>query len=201
MSININKGETTYGQPPYFDNSTLNFDPIGTQYNYGPLGIQPSGQNKAIQYGSSFGDSRLKLCARRYLFQYQATNNIFVYYKTYQGNRGHGSSSSVNDVAFLNDLIQENILEITNENEPTFLTNDILHSLFSFPSNNDYFFVEGAHFVNRVRRITYEGSDWDNKRMRPNFFKIRRYGKMSSIPFNGEISRVLIYKENFNINF
>lgn len=194
MSININNA--TYGQPPYFDNSTLNFDPIGDEYTYGSVGDNLPGYNRAIQYGQSFGNSRVKLCARRYVFQYNITNNLFVYFATYKGNRGPGSGSAVNDVVNLNDKIQENILEIIGEDEPTFLTNSLLHSLFAFPSHNDYFFVEGAHFKVKERDRIATSNEW-----RPNFFKIRRYGKMSSVPFGGEISRVLVYKENYNINF
>jgi hypothetical protein len=189
MTININNA--TYGQPPYFDNSTLTFDPIGDEYNYGPLGFQPIGQNIAIQYGSSFGNSRQKFCIRRYVFQYKATNNVFLYYKTYEGTRGPSFYSAVNDVTGINEIIlNQPSNEITGEDQPTYITNQILHSLFNFSSNDDYFFVEGAHFKTKEKIRTSLSSTW-----KPNFFKIYRYGKIT------DNNNILLLKQNSSINF
>lgn len=77
MSININNA--TYGQPPYFDNSTLNFDPIGDEYTYGLVGDNLPGYNRAIQYGQSFGNSRVRLEDMAKCHQYHLVEKLVEY--------------------------------------------------------------------------------------------------------------------------
>lgn len=171
---------TVYGQPPYFDNNDPYFDPVGEFYPFGPDVPTSKSGGKAIAYGSSFGPTRKRLCIRRYVYQYSAINNVFNYYKTYKGVRNFEQPDSVIDIDELNARSLIHSTEITTENEPLFITQSILNSLFSFPSNNSYFFIEGVH------SIKIGGGDISH----PSFFQIYRYGKIT------ENNVVIIYKNN-----
>jgi hypothetical protein len=179
-----------YGQRPHFDNNNVSFDPVGTRYDYAAYnkGDGLPGYNLAIQYGLSFGNKRKKTCLRRYVFIYNASNNIFNYYKTYKGVRNFKNLDSVVDLDELNARSEIHATEITNENEPTFITQDILKSLFSFPGDNNIFFVEGSHYISVVN--TKMQSEAKNS---PNFFKIYRYGKIIN-------DKIVVCKNNFLIN-
>jgi hypothetical protein len=173
-----------YGQRPHFDNNNVSFDPIGQSYGFGsdfPPTLKTGG--KAIVYESSpGGSSRKSLCIRRYVYQYTSINNAFNYYKTYKGVRNFEQPNSVADVSELNSRSLIHSTEILGENEPTFITQDILKSLFSFPSNNNYFFIEGVHSIRIKGKYEYGA--------KPNYFKIYRYGKITSNNI------VLVYKNN-----
>jgi hypothetical protein len=197
MSISISGGKFVYGQPPYFDNTFVSFSPVGTTYNYAP-DDKANGllnYNLAIQYGMSFGNSRKKMCLRRYVYQYNINTNIFTYYKTYKGVRNFKNLNSVVDLDELNARSQIHSTEITDEAEPTFITNSILHSLFSFPSNNDYFFVEGSHYNNIINYdyLTKPKNKAIQPIDKPNFFKIYRYGKIVN-------NNIVVCKNNFLIS-
>jgi len=184
MSININGGKTTYGQPPYFDINNVSFDPIGDKYFY----YRNFGENIAIKYGENYGNKRKNTCLRRYLFTYNALNNVFNYYKTYKGVRNFKNLDSVVDLDELNARSEIHAIEITNENEPTFISQNILKSLFVFPGDNNIFFVEGSHYISVVN--TKLKSEPKN---RPNFFKIYRYGKIVD-------NKIVVCKNNFLIS-
>jgi hypothetical protein len=183
MTININNA--TYGQHPYFDNSTPDFEPIGSSYltdRTEPPTLSSSG--KAILYDSSIGDSRSKACLRRYSYQYNINTNIFTYYKTYKGVRNFEQPDSVIDITELNARSLIHSTEIIGSSAPSFIDQNILQTLFKFPSHNDYFFVEGSHYYQKGADEDNGGSD------RNNFFKIYRYGKITSNNI------ILIYKNN-----
>jgi len=198
MSINISGGNSIYGQAPHFNTDSVSFDPVGTIYNYAPdnKGNGLPDYNLAIQYGTSFGNKRKEMCLRRYVYQYNINTNIFTYYKTYKGVRNFKNLNSVVDLEELNNRSQTHATEINNESEPTFITNNILHSLFSFPSHNDYFFVEGSHYNNVINQNNLDMKP-PNKVIepidKPNFFKIYRYGKIVD-------NKIVVCKNNFLIN-
>jgi hypothetical protein len=185
MTFNISNA--TYGQHPYFDNSTPDFDQVGETYEW-PIYYAPGSAptiksgGKAILYGSSLGSSRKSVCIRRYVYQYNIINNIFSYYKTYKGVRNFEQPDNVIDVGELNSRSLTHSTE-TAETEPIFITQTILQSLFSFPSNGDYFFIEGCHSIRF-------GDPNQGDKSRPNFFKIYRYGKIT------HNNIVLVYKNN-----
>jgi hypothetical protein len=185
MTININNA--TYGQHPYFDISQANFTPPGEGYIAPGQNTPPSSdQNFAIKYGSNLGNKRNQECLRRYIYQYNTQGNTFVYYSTHKGVRNFGPIASVIDLAELNTRSAEHATQLIGATTPSFITNNLLHSLFSFPSNGDFFFVEGAHY-------TWVMGGRDNSAsQQPNFFKIYRYGKMQ----NGQI---VICKNNPNL--
>lgn len=174
---------TIYGQSPHFNNSDPYFDPIGESYpvsNSNGLPTLKSG-GKGIFYGSSSGSSRKSFCIRRYVYQYNFINKNFIFYKTYKGVRNFEQPNNVIDIDELNARSLIHSTEILTENEPSFITQSILNSLFSFPSDNDYFFVEGVHSIRGGHGVAITGS---------NFFKIYRYGKIT------QNNIILIYKNN-----
>lgn len=184
MTFNISNA--TYGQHPYFDNSTPNFGQVGEAYE--TISISPATPKSggyAIKYGLSYGNTRRRRCIRRYVYQYSSVGNIFNYYKTYNGVRNFEQPDSVIDVGELNSRSLIHSTEITGETEPVFITQVILNSLFNFPSNDDYFFIEGAHSISfsDIRKKS-------PSRDRPNFFKIYRHGKIT------HNNIVLVYKNN-----
>jgi hypothetical protein len=173
-----------YGQPPHFDNNDPYFDPVGETYSfYTPPTLKSGG--KAILYGSGSTGSRKNLCIRRYVYQYISMNDNFNYYKTYKGVKNFEQPDNVIDISELNSRSLVHSSEVTGESEPTFITQSILKSLFSFPSNNSYFFIEGVHSI----AIEKEPGDFPNLPI-PNFFKIYRYGKIT------QNNIVIVYKNN-----
>lgn len=133
-----------YGQPPYFDNTTPDFDRIGDVVDVS----NPESAFtafKTIQFGGPFlkrGSRKYLSCLRRHIYQY--TNNSFVFYKTYTGVRKLFQTTHISNVADVSNLNTRSLTRSieTQETEPVYVNQDLLNALFNFPSNNDYFFVE-----------------------------------------------------------
>lgn len=174
-----------FGQPPYFDTNDPYFNPIGDSYlTENTENPTPTSSGKAILYGSTTGNTRVKFCLRRYIYRFDSITNAFIYYKTYKGVRN--SFEQPNNVTNITELNNRSLIhstEILNAPEPTFLTQSLFQDLFKYPKNNDYFFVEGSH--HKLINTTNGPSQ-----TRPMFYKIYRYGKITSN------NVVIVYKNN-----
>lgn len=142
-----------YGQPPYFEISTPDFQRVGSVVSLNADGRPPI---IAIEYGCAIRASKRyrRLALRRHVYQY--LNKNFVFYKTYKGVRkGSPGISSVVDLDDLNTRSLTHATE-TQETEPDYINQNLLNSLFDSPSN-DYFFVEVS-----ISRPRYDGAVEDN---------------------------------------
>lgn len=165
----------SYGQPPYFDNSTPNFDRVGETID--TTNPESGGVFKTIKFGGPFytqGRRQARAALRRHVYQYN-TGSGFSFYKTYKGVRKLYPNSNISNVADVNELNQRSssYSTATNETEPVYITTSLLNSLFNFPSNNDYFFVE----VSIDYWITTEGLSSSPKYY---FANVYRYGKITA---------------------
>ena len=157
---------TNYGQPPHFDLSGPFFEPLAR-----------------IEYGSSTGSKRLKMAIRRYTYKYIDDN--FIFFKTYKGVRQNANRiTSVNDTYNLN-LRKLDAAE-TIEPSPSFITQNLLTSIFDYPSSKGLFFIEG------VIQKRHSGSKPEFEWTAPNWFDIYRYGKI----INNEI---IVLKERSDL--
>lgn len=160
-----------YGQPPHFDNSTPNFARIGSVLDISNSQT-PNNFITTIPFGAVVGNKRnRRQCLRRHIYQY--VNDSFVFYETRKGVRQKfGGISSVADLADLNSRSAIHAA-LTTETAPTYISQELLRSLFAIPSNNSYFFVEGA-----IARSNDTGSSGSG--LRPQWFSIYRYGKIKN---------------------
>lgn len=178
-----------YGQPPYFDNSTPDFSPVGTQLDV-RNSILPVNFITTIPYGPFLGGNKRTKEAALVRYVYQYVNNSFVFYKKYKGVRKKlrdGTLDSVVDLADLNARSAIHATELSGT-PPAEITQNILRSLFSFPSPNSYFFVEGVISI----PVTRNAGDYTELRQKQKFFSIYRYGKIE----NGVI---VVCKESSNV--
>lgn len=174
----------SYGQPPYFDNSTPDFDRIGETVD--TSNSTGGGVFKTIKFGGPFskqGSRKIYAYLRRHIYQY--TNNSFVFYKTYKGVRKKFPNSIISNVADVNDLNQRSLTRSTEtqETEPVYINQDILNTIFSFPSNNDYFFVE-------VSVDYFKESETSSAIAKYHHANIYRYGKIT------QNNIIIVCKEN-----
>jgi hypothetical protein len=175
-----------YGQPPYFDNTTPDFPRIGETVDNTNA---PNGSIfKTIKYGGPFyksGIRKSRSALRRHIYQYNI-NNGFVFYKTYKGVRKLTKNSIILNVKDVDDLNQRSLSHSTetNETEPVYITNALLNSIFNFPSNNDYFFVEVS--------LDYFKAGMPSSEVNPKYYfaNIYRYGKIT------QNNVIIVCKEN-----
>jgi len=166
-----------YGQPPYFDNSTPDFSPVGTQLDIRNPEFSVNFIT-TIPFGPFVDGNRRTKEAGIVRYVYQYVNNSFVFYKKYKGVRKKLRSGTLNSVVDLADLNARSAIHATelSGTPPTEITQNILRSLFSFPSPNSYFFVEGAISVPTAKNA----GNYSVVRQKQKFFSIYRYGKIEN---------------------
>jgi hypothetical protein len=177
---------TTIGQLPHFDVSTPNFTPIGTTYLTGS-GPGSTGSKIVILYGSSDGQTRKRLALRRYVYRFIETSvDIrFIFFATYKGVRNRDSLPLyVGDANDVNDRFSVYGEPLPLELEPSYITQNLLKTLFLYPNIDDYFFIDGSHSC-RMGPPNLYGP-------KPNFFEIYRYGKLSK----DDITKIISFKNN-----
>lgn len=168
---------TIIGQLSHFDISTPNFDPIGSSYTV------PNGTKIIIPYGSSDGEKRKRLALRRYVYYYIFNNFDFV--GSYKGVRNRTTlPSNVGDTDDLNTRFALYGSLVSSETAPSYITQDLLNTLFLYPNSTDFFFIDGSHSC-RMGPPSIYGP-------KPNFFEIYRYGKLSKT----DSTQVLSFKNN-----